>query len=58
VEYPLFWLQTHVDYTDRTSLTFKGILALEFLFGSILIVRTVLFTKKMAERYKLQAMAH
>lgn len=36
-------------------MTFKALLAIEFLIGSIFIVKTVLFTKAMADRYKVQA---
>lgn len=43
---------TYIE-NDKTSLAFKTLLALEFLAGSFIIVKTVLFTKKMAEGYKL-----
>jgi hypothetical protein len=38
---------------DTKSLGFKTLLALEFLGGTFFIVKTILFTKKIAERYKL-----
>lgn len=37
---------------------FKAILAFELLIGSMIIAKTVLITKRIAERYKLQAIIY
>ncbi len=42
---PYIYLRKHAQENDSTSLAFKSLLALEFLIGSIFVVKTVLFTK-------------
>ena len=43
---------------DPTSLAFRSLLALEFLAGSLFIIKTVLFTRSLSQRYSLQALGH
>ena len=50
-------LPTSVPH-DPTSLAFRSLLALEFLAGSLFIIKTVLFTRSLSERYSLQALGH
>ena len=53
---PYYYLNKNAS-DDHTALVFKSILALEFFVGSIIIIKTVLFTRHIAERYKLHAIA-